>query len=272
MENRVDILVANQNMLPWLKLLHSQYNRFKPSIPSQLFVCDNGSTDGSKEWLSSIGIPHYPNPDRQCHSAGLVNAVKMTTAPYIAYMDADAFPIQSEWLDEAIRIILDEKVGAAGLSRKFIFGDGRREFIHPSFCVFRRALYNELSLDPTIVHAQKFSYDVGEFMCKKLEDNGYGLSFLGPAFQNEQAHAHENKVLHVGGSCWILSVPSLPEDFIRSNVTSHRSLLQRIGLWNAFSSYLKESMASNFLCARYYYEGFIGPRMMDLEVPLSHQL
>lgn len=250
--DRVDILVANQNTLPWLKLLYSQYHKFKPSIQSQFFVCDNGSTDGSREWLASSGIQHYQNPDRQCHADGLIHAIKRTTAPYIAYVDVDAFPIHPHWLDEAIHTISNERVGATGLSRKFIFGDGRREFVHPSFCVFSRELYDRLSLDPAIVHMKDFSYDVGESMCRKLEDNGYSLSFTGPAFLEQNAQTNGQKVLHVGGSCWILSAPSLPEDFITSNVKVHRSWLLRLGLWEDFIRYLKESVSYNPLCARYF--------------------
>lgn len=252
MNESIDILVANQNTLPWLKLLISQCHKFKPSIPLQFFICDNGSTDGSREWLASAGIPHYLNPDRQAHFDGLLHAIKRTTAPYVAYLDVDAFPIKHGWLDQATDLIRAADVGAAGLSRKIPWG-GRREFIHPSFCVFRRELYDRLHLDPSIVHTKDFSYDVGEFMCAKLEDNGYRIVPTGRAFlePSDTPDTHGNKLFHAGSSCEPLSNPSFPPDAIRSRVIHHRSWLLTLGLWEDFIRYLKESLPYNPLCSRY---------------------
>lgn len=251
MNDSVDILVANQNTLPWLKLLVAQYNRYKPKIASDLFIWDNGSSDGSQQWIASAGIRHHLHPANRAHFDGLIGAMKLSTAPYIAYMDVDAFPIEAGWLDEAINVIRNDRVGAAGLSKRL--GD-RREFIHPSFCVFRRELYNELSLSPSVVHAKDFSFDVCELMCATLQDRGYSLSFLGRAFLeiNEDPKTYGNRVFHAGGSCWGLSHPSLSVDFIRSIVIPHRTWLLRFGLWEQFIANLKESAPYNPFCERYF--------------------
>lgn len=252
MTQQVDLLIANQNTLPWLKLMISQYRRLKPSIPSDLIICDNGSTDGSVEWLASSGIRHVLQT-RRAHYCGLMGAMSLSSAPYGAFFDVDALPIKSGWLDEPIAHLQNEKIGAAGLARHMDWR-GRRKFIHPSFCVFRRELYNRLSLDPQIVHADGFSYDVGELMSAKIEDNGFSLEFIGRAFISPEEDPQKcgNKVFHAGTSCWMLSSPSLDDEAIKNTRVNHRGWLHRLGLWGEFLKYLKESEPYNSFCKRYY--------------------
>lgn len=248
----VDILIANQNTLPWLKLLVSQYEKFKPAVDARLFVWDNGSSDGSKEWLASSGIPHHLCDERRAHYDGLLGAFGRTSAPYVAYMDVDAIPVASGWLDEPWASIQHPLVGAAGLSRKFPWG-GRREFVHPSFCIFRRDLYERHSLSPIVVHATDFSYDVGELMCSKIQDQGYSLAFFGPSHfpSGDDLQECTNKIFHTGAACGMLSDPHLDKEAVRIIGNDHRRWFRRLGLWEGFLAYLRESVAANSLCERY---------------------
>lgn len=250
MADMVNILVVNFNTLPWLKLLVNQISKYKPSIPFNLTIWDNASTDGSRAWLSSKGLWHHLHPVAASHYDGLKGAIKISDAPYVAYMDVDAFPVAHGWLEEAVAAVSDQQIGAAGLLRNL----GRREFVHPSFCVFRRELYGKLSLDPSIEHFEnKFTYDVGEKMCKQIEDAGYRLEFLGHAWCDSQNFdKHGNKVLHAGASAGVLGNAYLLPEWITSSVATHRNLLLRLGLWEEFLGYLRESAPLNPLCARYF--------------------
>lgn len=252
MNPTVDILVANQNTLPWLKLLVSQYTKFKPDVDAKFFVWDNGSTDGSKDWLKSSGIAHHLCDERRPHYDGLLGGFSLTSAPYVAYMDVDAIPVAQKWLDEPWASIQHPIVGAAGLSRRFPWGN-RREFVHPSFCIFRRDLYERYSLSPVVVHVTGFSYDVGELMCAKIQDNGYSLAFFGPSHfpPGDELKECANKILHTGSACGMLSDPFLDKEAVRIIGADHRRWLRRFGLWEEFLAYVRQSLAANNLCERY---------------------
>lgn len=248
MSESVDILVANQNTLPWLKLLITQFHRLKPAINTNFFVCDNASKDGSSEYLRSSGITTLNHPSNRSHFDSLIDLFKISSATYVAYLDVDAFPIKTGWLDEAIHCIKDDKVGAAGLRMHLPYSPSRRPFVHPSFCVFRRALYNELKLDPS-----PNTLDVGESMCATLEDKGYVLKFLGKSnvLEEDSIDRYGNKVFHANSSCMMLQAEDYLEGCIQSLRILHRTWLLRLGVWGDFVSYLIESQELNPLCKRY---------------------
>lgn len=254
MADAIDILIINYNTLPWLKLLFKQISRFKPRIPINPIVWDNASTDGSIAWLTSQGIQHHLHPTADAHYVGLKNAMKISSAPYVAFMDVDAVPIADGWLDETVGAVRHELIGASGLWMHIPWG-GRRKYVHPSLCVFRRTLYDKLSLDPSIETLEgKFTYDVGEKMCKQIEDAGYRLTFFGCADYHtlKDSEKYDNKVLHGRGSAGVLRNATWPPEWVKHSVDAHRSMLLRVGLWGEFLSYLRESAPANPLCARYF--------------------
>lgn len=254
MADAVDILIINYNTLPWLKLLFKQISHLKPSVPINPIVWDNASTDGSIEWLACKGIRHHLHPVADKHFTGLKNAIKLSSAPYVAFMDADAFPIADGWLDQTVDAVKHYLIGAAGLGKHIPWG-GRRKYVHPSFCVFRRELYDKLSLDPSIEEVSgKFTYDVGEKMCKQIEDAGYRLIFFGCSdYENlKKLEKYDNKVIHGGGAAGVLRNETWRPEWIKHSVDLHRSLLLRLGLWEEFVGYLRESAPVNPLCARYF--------------------
>ncbi len=267
----VDILVANWNTLPWLRLLVSQIRRFPPKIKAKLFVWDNGSTDGSVEWLKANGIPHYLNDRIFGHGDSLRKMIAMTSAPYIAFMDADSFPIKEGWLDEAIAELDDPKVGAAGLR-----GGGARaghpHFVHPAFCVFRREVCERLALDPGIVHVDvpHDDFDVGEVMCRKMEEARYELRFLG-RMDLDLAHPDSwgNKVVHALSSTPVLCEKRADMPFVHmvnSVVDWHRKLLGRLGLWEEFERYAAETADRNPRCGRYVDARTVDPSTIRLSI------
>lgn len=256
-EGSVDVIVSNWNTLPWLRLLHSQFRRFHPRIQASLFVWDNASTDGSPEWLEKEGIRHYKSPTPFCHADSLHGSIEMTQAPYVAFMDVDAIPVDWWWLDQAVGLLQDEKVGIVGLGAGKVEGHHRR-FVHPSFCVFRREVYLRLGLRPHIVHDfhdKKTAFDVGETMCAKLEDAGYRLEFVGDTqLDISQRDSWKNRVVHCLSSTPVLAEKRTDLLFIQmvnSVVGWHRLLLGKLGVWEEFEKYAREAIPRNHLCARY---------------------
>lgn len=255
MSESVDLLVVNLNTLPWLKLLVRQIQKFKPKIAINPMVWDNASSDGSRKWLLSSGIRHFLNPAPGSHSDGLIGLFKMSRAPYVVYLDVDAFPVKEGWLDEAVDAVKGERVGIAGLGAQ-LPGEPHRPFIHPAFAVFRRELYVAKNLSPQIVHhySPDIAFDVGEVMCRKLEDEGYALKSLGSEYSYSGQIEH-NAVVHARLSWHILANPEFPDDAVRAWVKAHRALLVKFGLLEEFLRYATESVHLNRLCWRYIRTG-----------------
>lgn len=255
-DDGVDLLVANWNTLPWLRLLVSQVGRWKPKIPVRIFVWDNASTDGSREWLAQSGLRHHLSAVQRSHGDSLASLVKMTDSPYVAFMDVDAVPFQEGWLDEAVALLQDAKIGIAGISAGGI-RENHPPFVHPAFCVFRRELYERLDLTPDIVHQEspKDDFDVGEMMCRMMEKAGHSICFLGETqIDLAQRPSWKNKVVH-----FLSSTPVLCEkrgdlpfiNMVNEVVKWHRQLLSALGIWEEFEDYARDSVPRNPRCARY---------------------
>jgi hypothetical protein len=251
-DTQVDILVANWNTLPWLRLLVSQAKRFLPTVSHTIHVWDGGSTDGSSDWLSRQNISLHASKEHISHAQSLTNLIAVTNAPYIALMDVDTMPVGHGWLDEAIAALGTGKTGAAGLPGGQ--ADGRnRLFVHPSFCVIKRDLYEKLNTSLEIFYdfSNKIAFDVGVCLSKKIEDEGYALKFLG---SNEADRAKMmNKVFHFRMATIGLGDGGDPSSctFINQVVKGHEQLLRHFGLWDEFKTYLQESSALNPHCRRY---------------------
>jgi len=267
----VDLLTANWNTLPWLKLLRSQVKRFQPKIKTNLMVWDNASTDGSAEWLANEKIHHVACQSEKSHGDSLAGMIEKTGSTYIAFMDVDAVPVRSGWLDEAIALLEEPGVGIVGLSSR-IDGEYHRPFVHPSFCVFRRDLYQKLNLTPYIVHdyEKKIAFDVCETMCSRIEDAGYSVKFLGNVHL-DLAHRKEwvNGVVHCGSSTPVMSEKrtDLPfVEMVNAVVRWHKLLLVELGIWGEFENYIQESVRKNPRCALYVERRSISPEKIRLSI------
>lgn len=252
----VDILVANWNTLPWLKLQVHEIRKFAPHIPHRLFVWDNGSSDGSAEWIPTSGLEYHLSPTRRTHAESLAGLLSKSTAPYIAFMDVDAIPVKERWLEEAVDIVKDERIGAVGLRGGR--NDGRhRIFVHPSFCVVRRELYDRLGVGLDIVETGKVenNLDTGEALCQKFENEGYKLEFIGDSGMDITAIERlPNKVVHFWSSTPVLAEGRTDLDWlsmVKQVVKGHRHALDFLALWKTFEGYVLESVNQNPLCQRY---------------------
>ncbi len=253
-DGSVDILVANWNTLPWLRLLRSQIGRFRPRISHELFVWDNASTDGSVEWLQAEGIRHHASAEGFPHAESLHQAMGLTDAPYVAFMDSDAIPTWWFWLDQAIGLLQDPKVGVVGLGAGTV-REHHRRFVHASFCVFRRDLYRKLELRPHLVHDDKTAYEACETMSRKIEDAGYRLEFVGET-QIDLAHRKDlpNRVIHAFSSTPVMAEKRSDAPFLQmvnEVVRWHRILLVDLGILEEFEGYARDSAPKNPLCLRY---------------------
>lgn len=95
----VTVIIVNWNSLDLLRHSVGAVRRF--SVPgTRIIVVDNGSDDGSKEWLSGQpDIAPVVLDKNWGHAPGLeIGALSARTKTIVA-LDVDAFPISPDWLD-----------------------------------------------------------------------------------------------------------------------------------------------------------------------------
>ncbi|MBN8867459.1 MAG: glycosyltransferase family 2 protein [Solirubrobacterales bacterium] len=85
--SRVAVVIPSWNCLGDLERCVESLR--ESDLDLELMVVDNGSTDGSVEWLEAAGVPHRPLP-RNLGFAPAVNVgIEATEAPYVFVLNAD---------------------------------------------------------------------------------------------------------------------------------------------------------------------------------------
>lgn len=126
----VTVVTANWNTLPFLEGLVAAVQRHSPE-GTRILVVDNGSDDGSREFLRSRpDIESILLPVNVGHGIALDLGVAKACTQTIAILDVDAFPIADGWLSEA------EEALDAG--KRVCGAYIHRSYIHPCFLVARR--------------------------------------------------------------------------------------------------------------------------------------
>jgi glycosyltransferase involved in cell wall biosynthesis len=130
----VTVVTVNFNGLPFVQVLVAAVERFAPD--ARLLVVDNGSTDGSLEWLAAAGIRVKRLGCNIGHGPALDLGFLEVGTEFAVALDIDAFPISDEWLPKLLQG-LDGGADVAGACQKppaTMFG---REYIHPCCLAMR---------------------------------------------------------------------------------------------------------------------------------------
>lgn len=254
MENRVDILVPSWRSLPWLVLQWNAICRFLPKVPINYVVWDNDPSPLSTEWIKSQGFLSRSSNPPKSHPASLEELVKISNAPIIAFMDADCIPIKEGWLDEAVYWANVQHIGAAGLLNDHVHAK-HREFVHPSFCVFKREVYENLRLSVMpLMWPDRDYFDVCSLMSMVLEFRGYTLKGLGRAFADTKNLTQ--KLFHFCGSTKGTVGEEKHEDEGRVGIVKrHLDCLADLGLLEEFLGIVRACLPDNSLLNRYLIPG-----------------
>ncbi|MCM8823168.1 MAG: glycosyltransferase, partial [Candidatus Omnitrophica bacterium] len=140
----VSIIIVNYNGKHLLKdCLLSLYDMDYPKSRFEVIVVDNGSHDGSKEYINK----HFPatkvlnnQENNYCKANNL--GIKEAKGDYIAFLNNDT-KVDKNWLKELVRNIRsDERIGCCG--GKVLFPDGKIQstghYEFPNFCWGDRGL------------------------------------------------------------------------------------------------------------------------------------
>jgi glycosyltransferase involved in cell wall biosynthesis len=110
---RFSILVPTWDNLPHLQLLVSGL-RAHSAIDHQLLVHDNGSTDGTAQWLAAEGITHLRSDSNIGICRALNGLFPLAETDYICYFNDDMWPVPG-W-----DVALTRQIGRIGHARFYL--------------------------------------------------------------------------------------------------------------------------------------------------------
>lgn len=174
----VTIVTVNWNSLPFLRLMLTAVQACSPA-DAEIFVVDNGSSDGSREFLSTQkGVRSRLLPFNVGHGPALDMVIPSIDTEYVAILDVDAFPISRDWLDLSVDA-LSSGVQISG-ARMW------RNYVHPCFLVARTEVLHKNRLTfravgrttPRIFNPAPLFLDVGESLSQRVITKYGGSSAL----------------------------------------------------------------------------------------------
>ena len=140
------VCLPSYNCLEYLKILHASLKR-NTKLKYELVVHDNGSTDGTLEWLKNNKIK-YSRTEENEGSAAINKAVSLASYPYIIVANSDHYMLPT-WDIELLKNINElkkNKVERFFLSLSVIepIGDNPECVIH--YCGHDHNTFNEQEL------------------------------------------------------------------------------------------------------------------------------
>jgi glycosyltransferase involved in cell wall biosynthesis len=181
------ILMVVHNALDVVRISTLRTLRYVAGQSARLVVVDNGSTDGSGEWLSMLAgrgdIDLIRNDFNIGHGPALELARRAVRSPYLVTLDSDAFPVSDAWLSE-LRSRLDAHVKVAGILH-------HRGYIHPSCLMVGRDTMDAWKVTFLNEKSQPSRFDVGERISHEARRRGHDVSGLVRTEESRRGSASE---------------------------------------------------------------------------------
>jgi glycosyltransferase involved in cell wall biosynthesis len=163
----ITVITVNWNSLPFLRSMLDATRAMSPP-GTEILVVDNGSTDGSVEYLGQRGDVRVVRlPVNVGHGVALDVGAALVDTEHLAVLDIDAFPVSDRWLEESLAA-LDAGAQVAGAHL-------HRNFVHPCFLVTTTRLLraHDLTFRPVGSLARLDSQaplflDVGEALSQRV--------------------------------------------------------------------------------------------------------
>ncbi|MFO7616275.1 MAG: glycosyltransferase family 2 protein, partial [Bacteroidales bacterium] len=110
----VSIVILNWNGLSFLQRFIPVLESCTPPEQGQIIVADNGSSDGSLEWLAAIhpGIRLIDLGQNHGYAGGYNLALEQVETPYGVLLNSDV-EVTPGWLDPLLSLLEDTRIGAA---------------------------------------------------------------------------------------------------------------------------------------------------------------
>lgn len=171
----IDVVVRCRNEMPHAERTLESLLRQRGPRPRVLFL-DCGSTDGSREAAARMGVRILDvDPSSYVPGAVLNRAMRETTGPFVAFVNADAVPLDSHALEALLEPIVGTPNVAASFGRQLARPDAsplvkleyerafgphgtvalrRGRFFSMAASVVRRAAWEALPFDDSIRYSE----------------------------------------------------------------------------------------------------------------------
>lgn len=163
MRSDITLVSINWNAKQVMELMLRSFAKYHE--PCRLMLVDNGSTDGSKEWLYEQGIPFFDFPTNIGHEAAINVVYPAITTKYVLLVDTDVifydnvFTYLNEFTDTVV---------AAG---DLVKGDQLNEAVKPRlgawFIMFNIEACRKVGITK-FRDTSNWSYDVGSHFYERL--------------------------------------------------------------------------------------------------------
>ncbi|MGA2600865.1 MAG: glycosyltransferase [Bryobacteraceae bacterium] len=207
---RFSILMVVHNALDIVRISTLRTLRYIAGQSARLIVVDNGSTDGSGEWLSMLAkrgdIDLIRSDFNIGHGPALELARRNVDSPYIVTLDSDAFPITDRWLDE-LHSRLSGHIKVTGILH-------HRGYIHPSCLMIASETMNGWGSTFLNEKSQPSRFDVAERISHEAQARGHDISGL--ARTSERVRGSVSEPVYLG---------SIYEDLVYHHWYTTRSVL-----------------------------------------------
>ena len=131
----VTIAIVNWNSMDLLRDVLRAIEQFGSgdADPIEIFVVDNGSTDGSQEYLRVLRHAHNVRalllPQNIYHGPAMDLAFLLARTEFVVALDVDAFPIDRDWISTLLAPLRDGAVVSGA--------EAARGYIHPCCLAMR---------------------------------------------------------------------------------------------------------------------------------------
>jgi glycosyltransferase involved in cell wall biosynthesis len=184
MKPELTVITVNYNTREWLELLVQSLRKFAPPVPTQMIVVDNGSKDGSREWLTKQDdLTVLEMPANIGHGRGLDLAFSHAWTSWVAVFDVDAHVQNPDWFG-----LLGEAYSREPGCRLVAAAGGSVKPIHPIFMFFSSAFFRQ--------HHFRFEardgFDVGRKIYFDIVDLGFKVNAVQPSYEENQKKFYGN--------------------------------------------------------------------------------
>lgn len=159
----LSIVIANWNTKQLIKeCVESIFKTASPELSFEIIITDNGSTDGSAEYLKSLGsqITLIQNSENKGYAKACNQGMKISNGKYVLLLGSDTI-MKSGAMEKCIEF-LDNSPEAGAVSCKLLNPDGTTQNSLKRFPKFFNSFYTYLSLDNL-----NTEYDMAEFKYDK---------------------------------------------------------------------------------------------------------
>src|SRR5579859_2700362 len=120
----VDVIVTTCNCLPYLNACLNSIRKYTRDIPYRLIVINNGSSDGTKEFLQNLKYKNLiikNNNDNQGNPKALTQGYTISTSKLVCVINDDVI-VSPEWLSKLVKVMNDNlDIGILGPIRPGAF-------------------------------------------------------------------------------------------------------------------------------------------------------